>query len=73
MVKMVSLSNKAYSDLKNAKNKDESFSDVTLRLLGNNTKDIKQFAGILKNKKEELDWIEEHIAEDRRNNNGRFQ
>ncbi len=70
---MVSLSNKAYSDLKNAKNKDESFSDVTLRLLGNNTKDIKQFAGILKNKKEELDWIEEHIAEDRRNNNGRFQ
>ncbi len=73
MVKMVSLSNKAYSDLKNAKNKDESFSDVILRLLGNNTKDIKQFAGILKNKKEELDRIEEHIAEDRRNNNGRFQ
>ena len=70
---MVSLSNKAYSDLKNAKNKDESFSDVTLRLLGNNTKDIKQFAGILKNKKEELDRIEEHVAEDRRNNNGRFQ
>jgi predicted CopG family antitoxin len=73
MVKMVSLSNKAYSELKVAKNKDESFSDVILRLLESHTKDIKKFAGILKNDTEELDWIEERIAEDRRKNNGRYQ
>ena len=73
MVKRVSLSNKAYSELKDAKNNDESFSDVILRLLGTNTKSIKQFAGILKNDKHELDWIEERIAEDRKNSKGRNQ
>ena len=73
MVRMVSLSNKAYAQLKDAKNNDESFSDVILRLLGSKTKDIKQFAGILKNDKHELGEIEERIAEDRRNNEGRYQ
>jgi predicted CopG family antitoxin len=73
MVKMVSLSNKAYSELKDVKNKDESFSDVILRLLKNSTKDIKRFAGILKDDKSELDWMEERISEDRKNNKGRFQ
>ena len=73
MVKMISLSNKAYSELKAAKNKGESFSDLILRLLESNTKDIKRFAGILKNDAGELDWIEERIAEDRRKNNGRYQ
>ena len=72
MVKMVSLSNKAYSELKDIKNIDESFSDVILRLL-KNTKDIKQFAGILKDHKSELDLMEERITEDRKNNNGRYQ
>ncbi|WMT50575.1 MAG: antitoxin VapB family protein [Ferroplasma sp.] len=72
MVKMVSLSNRAYSELKNIKNKDESFSDVILRLLENNNKDIKRFAGILKNEKKELDWMEECVSEDRKNNQGRF-
>ncbi len=70
---MVSLSNKAYSELKDAKNNDKSFSDVILRLLGTNTKNIKQFAGILKNDKHELDEIEEGISEDRKNSKGRFQ
>ena len=73
MVKRVSLSNKAYSELKDAKNNDKSFSDVILRLLGTNTKNIKQFAGILKNDKHELDEIEEGISEDRKNSKGRFQ
>jgi len=72
MVKMVSLSNKAYAELKDIKNIDESFSDVILRLL-KNTKDIKQFAGILKDHKSELDLMEERITEDRKNNNGRYQ
>ena len=73
MVKRISLSNDAYSGLKAVKNKDESFSHLILRLLESNTKDIKRFAGILKNDTEELDWIEERIAEDRRKNNGRYQ
>ncbi len=73
MVKMISLSNKAYSELKAAKNKGESFSEAILRLLENDRKDIRRFAGILKNEKEELTQIEEHISEDRRNNNGGFQ
>ena len=38
-----------------------------------NKEDIRRFAGILKNEKEELTQIEEHISEDRRNNNGGFQ
>jgi predicted CopG family antitoxin len=73
MVKRISLSNEAYSGLKAVKIKGESFSDLILRLLESNTKDIKRFAGILKNDAGELDWIEERIAEDRRKNNGRYQ
>ena len=73
MVKMVSLSNKAYSELKDFKNVDESFSDVILRLLKYKRKDIRQFAGILKDNKNELDLIEEHIMEDRKNNKVRSQ
>ena len=73
MVKMVSLSNKAYSELKDFKNADESFSDVILRLLKHKTKDIRQFAGILKDNENELDVIEERIMEDRKNNKGRSQ
>ena len=73
MVKMVSLSNKAYSELKDFKNADESFSDVILRLLKHKRKDIRQFAGILKDNENELDVIEERIMEDRKNNKGRSQ
>ena len=73
MVKMISLSNKAYSELKAAKNKDESFSEAILRLLENDRKDIRRFAGILKNDTGELDWMEKHIAEDRRKNKDRYQ
>ncbi len=73
MVKMVSLSNKAYFELKDVKNKDESFSEIILRLLKNSTKGIKRFAGILKDDKIKLDRMEERISEDRKNNKGRFQ
>jgi predicted CopG family antitoxin len=45
MVKPVSLSDKAYDILSSMKGKDESFSDVVLRL--SKTSDIKRFAGCL--------------------------
>ncbi len=70
MVKMVSLSNKAYEELKKLKNDDESFSDTVLRLI--QKKDIKKFEGILKNNSK-LTAIEKQIDNDRTNNVGRYQ
>ncbi len=72
MVKMVSLSNKAYEELKKIKNQDESFSDVILKLLENKN-DIKKFAGLLKSEKETLESIEKSISNDRKINTGRYQ
>ncbi len=67
---MVSLSNKAYEELKKLKNDDESFSDTVLRLI--QKKDIKKFEGILKNNSK-LTAIEKQIDNDRTNNVGRYQ
>ena len=66
MVKTVSISNKAYYELRDFKNVGESFSDAILRLLKNNRKNIKQFAGILNDNKNQLDLMEECIMEDRK-------
>lgn len=73
MVKMVSLSELAYSKLAERKGKDMSFSDIILELLEENKGkvDISEFAGILKNKSKELDKIKKEILEDRKQNLGR--
>lgn len=51
MVKMVSLSDKAYGELKRLKN-GKSFSEVVLELIGPRQKDISQFFGAWKEKPE---------------------
>ena len=46
MVKVISLSEKAYGTLKKLKRKDESFSDVVLRMAGHEKrKSLLEFAG----------------------------
>ncbi len=67
---MVSLSNKAYEELKKLKNDDESFSDIVLKLI--QKKDIKKFEGILKDNSK-LTAIEKQIDNDRTNNAGRYR
>ncbi|MGD0729049.1 MAG: antitoxin VapB family protein [Candidatus Micrarchaeaceae archaeon] len=73
MVKMVSLSELAYSKLSQKKGKNMSFSDVILQLLDENKGkvDISEFAGILKNKSKELDKIKVKVLKERRRNLGR--
>ncbi len=73
MVKMVSLSNKAYEELKNRKNKNESFSDVILKLINNNNKNIDKFAGIFKFESKYLEKIGNEIINDRKSNYGRLK
>ena len=49
MVKVISLSDKAYGNLRGLKTDDESFSDVVLRLVGKESKhSILEFAGVWK-------------------------
>ncbi len=71
MVKMVSLSNKAYEELKKIKNENESFSDVIIKLLNKN-KNIDKFAGILSSENICLDSVEKEIMDERKNNYGRI-
>ena len=73
MVKMVSLSELAYSKLSERKGKDMSFSDVILDLLEENKGkvDISRFAGILKDRSKELDKIKKEILKNRKRNMGR--
>ncbi len=73
MVKMVSLSELAYSKLSQKKGKNMSFSDVILQLLDENKgkADISEFAGILKSKSKELDKIKVEVLKERRRNLGR--
>jgi predicted CopG family antitoxin len=73
MVKMVSLSELAYSKLAQKKGKNMSFSDVILKLLDENKGriDISEFAGILKSREKELDKIKIEVLKERRRNLGR--
>ena len=67
MSKLVSLSEEAYKTLERKKRKDESFSDVVVRELGNKTKpDIMKFAGIFKDKEKEWIEIEKEIYKTRK-------
>lgn len=52
MVKVISLSNSAYQLLLEAKNKNESFSDVVTREIKKEKRDITKFFGIWRNDKE---------------------
>ncbi len=72
MVKMVSLSNKAYEELKKIKNENESFSDVIIKLLNKN-KNIDKFAGILSSENIYLDSVEKEIMIKRKNNYDRIE
>ena len=48
MVKVISLSEKAYKTLKELKRKDESYSDIILVLSKSKKESLLKFAGILK-------------------------
>jgi len=72
MVKVISLSNKAYESLKTLKEAKESFSDVVLKLADKEKKkSLLEFAGLWK-EMPELDKIfegvinERHVSRDRK-------
>ena len=70
MVKVISLSEEAYSELKKIKN-GESFSEAILRLLknmkrGTNYEAIKKLAGAFKENRSEWEEIKKEIYEDRK-------
>lgn len=65
MVKVISLSEKAYSNLKKIKGAKESFSDVVLKLIGSNKPSIFEFAGMFK-EDHELDKIFQEVHKDRK-------
>ena len=52
MTKTVALSDEAYESLSNAKENDESFSKVVLRMTNNGKRSLKDFFGIWKDDKE---------------------
>ena len=67
MVKVISLSNDAYATLKGIKEKDESFSEVVLKLAHKNKKaSIMNFAGIWKDKPALAKTIKANIKEHRK-------
>ena len=73
MTKPVSLSNEAYLELSKLKEKNTSFSDIILSLIKQKKekKDIRRFAGSLKEYKTELEKFKNQIEKDRKNNCGR--
>jgi len=70
MVKMVSLSDNAYGSLKAIKNKDESFSDVIIKLIERPKRDIMELAGAWEDLPE-MDSIFRNIAVKRKSYKGR--
>ena len=67
MVKVISLSEVAYRELKEKKKGTESFSDVVIRLVEEKKKrNILEFAGKWPGDKKELDKIEKMIYKDRK-------
>ena len=68
MVKVISLSNKAYFTLKAMKTGDDSFSDVVLRMSeGKKKKSLLDFAGKWPGGKEELMKIKKILEIERKN------
>ena len=71
MVQMVSLSDRAYSVLKGIKGRNESFSDIVLKLVETpRKKDIMELAGAWKDM-DELDNIFRDVLDKRRKYKGR--
>ncbi len=67
MVKVISLSNKAYSTLKALKRGDDSFSDVVLKMAEKEKKpSIMDFWGKWPGSKASLDMMEKEIARGRK-------
>ena len=67
MVKVISLSNKAYATLKALKRGDDSFSDVVLKITEKEKKpSIMDFWGKWPGTDKELDMIEETLAKERK-------
>ncbi len=70
MVKVISLSEVAYKELKEKKEKEESFSDVVIKLIHSEKtkkkKTIMDFFGKWPGDKKELDKIQKMISEDRK-------
>ena len=68
MTKVISLSNQAYQEMKALKQKDESFSDVVLRLANKMRKrPLMDFFGKWPGSKEELNEIKKMLEKDRKN------
>ncbi len=64
--KTISLSEKAYNELKKNKKKDESFSKTILRILGNrDNSDVMSLAGAFNEKSEEWEKIENILHKNR--------
>ncbi|MBI3033362.1 antitoxin VapB family protein [Candidatus Woesearchaeota archaeon] len=67
MVKVISLSNKAYEELKALKQGHDSFSDVVIKLVEKKPKgNLMDFFGKWPGGKEELDKIAKILEEDRK-------
>jgi len=67
MTKVVSLSNRAYDEMKAIKHSDESFSDVVIRLINRSKKrSLSDFVGRWPGPPEELDRIQKILDEDRK-------
>ena len=72
MVKVISLSETAYKELKEEKGTGDSFSDVVLRLIEKKEKkNLLDFFGKWPGDKKELDKIGKRIYEDRKKAKGR--
>jgi predicted CopG family antitoxin len=70
MTKVISLSDKAYAELKKRKGREESFSDVVLRMIENKrTGSLLKFAGVWSG--EEFDAIEKDLRKQREAGAGR--
>lgn len=61
MVKVISLSEKAYESLKSRKTADKSFSDVVIELVDKKKKPLSDLFGILKDDKESIKIFEDVI------------
>ncbi len=67
MVKVISLSEAAYKELKSNKGTNESFSDVVMKLSKNKTKrPLMDFFGVFKENADEWNEIKKNLEEDRR-------
>ena len=70
MTKVISLSEKAYAELKKRKGREESFSDVVLRIIENRKSgSLLKFAGVWAGK--EFDTIEKDLRKQREESTSR--